>query len=208
MLAVLVLDGHDLVRRGVADLIDAATGMTVVAEATTARQAISRAAATAPDVAVVGYDLVDGTGADVCATLRAAHPALRCLVLSAVDDDDARRASAAAGADGFLVEDLAASELIDAVRRVAGGHTLSATLRAPAASPTDGGDASVSVAALPHRQREVLALVARGLSNREIAGRLGLAEKTVKNNLTGILRTLGVTSRTQAALLAAHSDLD
>lgn len=196
MLAVLVLADHDLVRRGVADLIDAATGMQVVAEAATARQATARAEVTRPDVAVLGYRLADGTGADVCRALRAMDPRVRCIVLSAADDDEARTASASAGAAAFLLEDLAASELIDAVRRVGSGHPLSATLHA--ASTVPPGDA------LPRRQREVLALVARGLSNRAIAAELGVAEKTVKNHLTGIMRTLGVTSRTQAALGATH----
>jgi len=197
MLAVLVLADHDLVRRGVADLIDAATGMQVVAEAATARQATARAEVTRPDVAVLGYRLADGTGADACRALRAMDPRVRCIVLSAADDDEARSASASAGASAFLLEDLAASELIDAVRRVGSGHPLSATLHT-AAAPAPPGEA------LPRRQREVLALVARGLSNRAIAAELGVTEKTVKNHLTAIMRTLGVTSRTQAALRAAH----
>ncbi|MFS0714064.1 response regulator transcription factor [Microbacterium sp. 2P01SA-2] len=193
MLAVLVLADHDLVRRGAADLIDAATGLQVVAEATTARQATARAEVTRPDVAVLGYRLADGTGADVCRALRRMDPRIQCIILSPSDDDGARTASAAAGAAAFLVEDLAGSELVDAVRRVGSGHALSATLHAttPPSSET-----------LPRRQREVLDLIARGLSNRAIAAELGVAEKTVKNHVTAIMRTLGVSSRTQAALRA------
>ncbi|POX67781.1 DNA-binding response regulator [Microbacterium sp. Ru50] len=199
MLAVLVLADHDLVRRGVADLIDAATGLQVVAEAATARQAAARAEVTRPDVAIIGYRLADGDGPQVCRALRALDPHLQCIVLSAADDDTARTASAAAGAAAFLLEDVAAGELVEAVRRVGSGHPLSATLR-PASPPTSPPEA------LPRRQREVLALVARGLSNRAIAIELGVAEKTVKNHLTGIMRTLGVTSRTQAALRAAQPE--
>ena len=197
MRAVLVLADHDLVRRGVADLIDAAAGMQVVAEAATARQAKARAGVTRPDVAILGYRLADGTGAAVCAALRAADPRLHCIILCASDDDEARRESASAGASAFLLEDVAAGELIDAVRRVGSGHPLGATLHTTASS-------APSPDPLPRRQREVLALVARGLSNRAIAAELGIAEKTVKNHLTGIMRTLGVTSRTQAALRAAQ----
>lgn len=202
MLGVLVLDDHDLVRRGIADLIDAASGMQVVAEASTARQALARAAATVPDVAVLDYRLPDGTGAEVCAALRAALPRVRCLILTAFDDDAARAAAADAGADGFLLKDIHSAELIEAVRRVASGHPLAASLRPHAPPPLPPVD---PVAHLPTRQREVFALIGEGLSNREIADELGVAEKTVKNHVTAVLRALDLHSRTQAAVLAAHA---
>ncbi|MEH3089923.1 MAG: response regulator transcription factor [Microbacterium arborescens] len=206
MLGVLVLDAHDLTRRGIADTIDSAAGMQVVAEAATARQAHARAAVTVPDIAVLDAALPDGTGAEVCAALRAIHPRLRCLVLSTVDDEDARAAASAAGASGFATKDISAADLVDAVRRIASGHPWSSSLRphAPAATAAPVHDLAPDDD-LTNRQRAVLRLLARGLSNREIARELGVAEKTVKNHVTAILRALGVRRRTQAALIASRT---
>jgi len=203
MLGVLVLERHDLLRRGIADTIDAAVGMQVVAEAATVRQALARAAVTSPDVAVIDARPPDGEGAAACSALRAVQPGMRCIVLADTDDDAARAASAAAGADGFLLTHVPAHELIEAVRHVAAGHPLGATLRphSPAASAPAPGPA----AALTPRQHGVLDLLAQGMSNREIADSLGLAEKTVKNHVTGILRALGAERRTQAALIALRA---
>ena len=212
MPTVLVLDDHDLVRRGIVDVLDAATGITVIAEAATVRQSTARAALVAPDVAVLDYRLPDGTGAEACAALRELHPGLPCLILTAFDDDDARAASAAAGAAAFLLKDIRAADLIEAVRRVASGHRMTATLRRHSVAGSDSGaDAAAPArvdpaAVLPTRQREVFALVARGLSNREIADRLGVAEKTVKNHVTAILRTLALRRRTQIVVLAARTE--
>lgn len=212
MPTVLVLDDHDLVRRGIVDVLGAAPGITVIAEAATVRQSTARAALVAPDVAVLDYRLPDGTGAQACAALRAQHPDLPCLILTAFDDDDARAASAAAGAAGFLLKDIRAADLVDAVRRVASGHRMTATLRGHSdTGSASGADAATPArvdpaAVLPPRQREVFALVARGLSNREIADRLGVAEKTVKNHVTAILRTLALRRRTQIVVLAARTE--
>lgn len=200
MLGVLVLERHDLMRRGIADTIDAAVGMQVVAEAVTVRQALARAAVTGPHVALVDAHPPDGEGAAACAALRAVRPGIRCLILADTDDDDARAASSAAGADGFLVKHVHAHELIEAVRHVAAGHPLSATLRPH--SPVAAAPGVAPAAALTPRQHGVLA---EGMSNREIADRLGLAEKTVKNHVTAILRTLGAERRTQAALIAVRA---
>lgn len=204
MLGVLVLERHDLMRRGIADTIDAAVGMQVVAEAATVRQALARAAVTGPHVALVDAHPPDGEGAAACAALRAVRPGIRCLILADTDDDDdARAASSAAGADGFLVKHVHAHELIEAVRHVAAGHPLSATLRPH--SPVAAAPGVEPAAALTPRQHGVLDLLAEGMSNREIADRLGLAEKTVKNHVTAILRTLGAERRTQAALFAVRA---
>lgn len=203
MLGVLVLERHDLMRRGIADTIDAAVGMQVVAEAATVRQALARAAVTGPHVALVDAHPPDGEGAAACAALRAVRPGIRCLILADTDDDDARAASSAAGADGFLVKHVHAHELIEAVRHVAAGHPLSATLRPH--SPVAAAPGVEPAAALTPRQHGVLDLLAEGMSNREIADRLGLAEKTVKNHVTAILRTLGAERRTQAALIAVRA---
>ncbi|QLD12442.1 LuxR C-terminal-related transcriptional regulator [Microbacterium oleivorans] len=203
MLGVLVIERFDLMRRGIADTIDAAVGMRVVAEASTVRQALTRAAVTGPDVAIIDAHLAVGDGAAACAALRATRPGVRCLVLADTDEDEARAASAAAGADGFLVKHVRAHELVDAVRHVAAGHPLSATLRPH--SPLSATSEPDPTSTLTRRQRAVLELLAEGMSNREIAERLGLAEKTVKNHVTAILRTLGAERRTQAALIARHS---
>lgn len=205
MLGVLVLDAHDLLRRGIADTIDSAAGMQVVAEAATSRQARARAAVTVPDVAVLDAVLPDGTGAEVCAALRAVHPRIGCLVLAATEDETARAAAAAAGAGGFATKDISAAELVEAVRRIAAGHPIVSSLRPhpPVAAPT-AAEGTAPDDGLSRRQRDVLALLARGLSNREIADALGVAEKTVKNHVTAILRTLGVRRRTQAALIASR----
>lgn len=200
MPTVLVLDDHDLMRRGVVATIESAGEFDVVAEATSARQALARADALHPDLAVLDMRLPDGDGAAVCRSIRQISPVTRCLVVCSVDDPVARAAASDAGAAAFLLKSVSARELVESLRAVAAGRVLRATLRSNVAAPAEGPR-------LTARERELLSLIEAGRNNRQIGDELGLAEKTVKNYLTALLRKLGVQTRTQAAVLAVHRRL-
>lgn len=200
---VFLVDDHEVVRRGVADLLTAEPDIDVVGEAATAREARARVAATRPDVAVLDVRLPDGSGIDLCRDLLSAHAGLRCLMLTAYDDDEANYAAVLAGASGYVLKDIRASGLVDGVRKVAAGRSLVGasvparvveTLSRPTADPTSG---------LTLRERQVLELIAEGLTNREIGERLGLAEKTIKNYVSALFAKLGLVRRTQAAVFGA-----
>lgn len=199
---VFLTDDHEIVRRGLAALIDAQDDMEVVGEAATAAQARARILAVRPDVAVLDVRLPDGSGIDVCRTVKQEQPSIRCLMLTAYDDEDALRSAIIAGADGYVVKDIRGSTLLDDIRAAHRGRRLidpriaervSATLREPADDPR--------FSSLGLRERQVLALIADGCTNRQIAERLGLAEKTVKNYVSSLLAKLGLERRTQAAVL-------
>ena len=198
---VLVVDDHEIVRRGVVDVVDADPTLTVVAEAGSVLDAVRRAAAVRPDVAVIDLKLTDGTGIDLVRRLRAEHPALRCVVLTSFDDDEAVAAALDAGAAAFVLKTVRGTEIAEIVRAVASGRNLLderalARRKASHADPTD---------ALTPTEKKVLELIGDGLSNREIGDHLGLAEKTVKNHVTGLLAKMGFRRRTQAAAwVAAH----
>lgn len=200
MPSVLVLDDHDLIRRGIVATIESASDFEVVAEAANARQALSRADATHPDLAVLDMRLPDGDGAAVCRSVRQISPVTRCVVICSVDDDAARAAAADAGAAAFLLKSVTARVLIESLRAVAAGRVLHDTLRAaPARSAT-----RPSTVRLTPRERQLMDLLEQGRSNREIGSELGLAEKTVKNYLTALMRKLELQSRTQVAVLSAQ----
>ena len=199
---VFLADDHEIVRRGVAALVDGQDDMEIVGEGATAAQARARILAVRPDVAVLDVRLPDGSGIDVCRAVKQAEPGIRCLMLTAYDDEDALRSAIIAGADGYVVKDIRASTLLDDIRAAHRGKRLidprvaervSATLREPADDPR--------FASLGLRERQVLALIADGRTNRQIAERLGLAEKTVKNYVSSLLAKLGLERRTQAAVL-------
>lgn len=199
---VFLLDDHELVRRGLTDLISTTRDITVVGEAGTAGDALRRIPAAAPDVALLDARLPDGSGIDVCRDLRSAHPEVRCLILTSYDDDEALFAAVMAGASGYLLKQIGGSSLIDGIRHVAAGRSLldpavttklMDRLRAPVKEDP-------LVASLTPREREILDLIADGLTNREIGERLYLAEKTVKNYVSGMLAKLGMQRRTQAAV--------
>ena len=203
---VFLLDDHEIVRRGVAELLNAYEDITIVGEADTAAAALARIPACRPDVAVLDARLPDGSGIDVCRDIRSAHPEIRCLILTSYDDDDALFSAVMAGASGYLLKQIRGSSLVEAVRSVAAGRSLldpAVTgrlldrLRHP---PQE--DSRVS--GLTSREREILDLIAEGLSNREIGQRLFLAEKTVKNYVSALLAKLNMTRRTQAAVLGAE----
>lgn len=211
MTRVFLVDDHEIVRRGLSDLIDGAEGLEVVGEAGTVRQALARVEAARPDVAVLDLRLPDGSGIDLCRQIRSAMPSVACLILTAYDDDAATSAAVLAGASGYVLKNIAAMRLLEDIRAVAGGRTLlntDASARA-AARLRDGSrtDDDPRWGSLGLRERQVLALIADGLTNRQIGERLGLAEKTVKNYVSSLLLKLGVESRTQAAVLRlGHPD--
>ena len=203
MIRVFLVDDHELVRRGIAALLSAEDDMEVVGEASTAAQARGRIRATRPDVAVLDVRLPDGSGIDVCRDVRSENPGTRCLILTGYDDDEAIYAAVLAGAAGYVIKDVQGSRLVDSVRRVAGG----AILLDPALNRrvVERISSDSRLESLSAREREILPLIAEGLTNREIGIRLSLAEKTVKNYISGLLSKLGLQRRTQAAVLHLES---
>jgi two-component system response regulator DevR len=198
---VFLADDHEIVRRGVAELVHAQPDMEVVGEAGTVAQARGRILATHPDVAILDVRMPDGSGIDICRELNAAESNVRCLILTAYDDDEALYSAVIAGAAGYVLKDVRGSGLLDAVRRAAEGHSLlDPSLKRRVEQrmrDSHGGDPRLDV--LSTREREVLALIADGMTNREIGIELSLAEKTVKNYVSGLLSKLGLQRRTQAA---------
>jgi two-component system, NarL family, response regulator DevR len=210
MTRVFLVDDHEIVRRGIADIIDAERDLEVVGEAGDVKQALGRIAATLPDIAVLDVRLPDGSGIDLCRAVRSAHPEIACIMLTAYDDDEASYSAVLAGASGYVLKDVRGQKLIEGIRRVAKGESLmakgvpervvAAMTATPAASVGDE-------AGLTMRERQVLELIAEGLTNRQIGERLELAEKTVKNYVSGLLAKLGMERRTQAAVYGArHND--
>lgn len=199
---MLLVDDHEVVRRGLRDLLDDEPDIDVVAEAGTVAEAVTRAQATKPDVAVVDMRLPDGDGATLCQRLRAADGP-KCLVLTAFDDEPALIAAIEAGASGYLLKQVRGQDLVTAVREVAAGRSLlDATTTARVLDRMRRGADPLD--ALTERERAVLELIGEGLSNREIAQRLFLAEKTVKNYVTAVLAKLGMQRRAQAVALIAR----
>jgi two-component system, NarL family, response regulator DevR len=202
---VLVVDEHEIVRRGVIRVLAPDEGVTVVGEAASVGEAVARGVSARPDVAVVGMRLPDGTGADACARLLAGVPGLRCLVLSAHGDPETVAAAVRAGVSGYLLKDVPAPRLVSAIRRVAaGGTAFGREVTAAMSSRRKREDDPLEP--LTTRERAVLRLIGEGLTNRQIAARLGLAEKTVKNYVNQLLPKLGVERRTQAAILVTRWD--
>ncbi|AJZ83744.1 response regulator [Streptomyces antimycoticus] len=208
---VFVLDDHEVVRRGLHDLLDAEPDIEVVGDAGTVDHALARGPALRPDVAILDVRLPDGDGITVCRELRSRMPDLACLMLTSFDDDDALLDAIMAGAAGYVLKQIKGSDLVSAVRTVASGQSmldpattarLMSTLRGDTA-PQEPRDEVL--AGLSPREREILVLVGDGLTNRQIGKRLFLSEKTVKNHISRLLAKLGVERRIQAAVLATHS---
>jgi len=204
MIRVFLVDDHEVVRRGIADLINAEADLEVVGEASTARQAVARVAATLPDVAVLDVRLPDGSGIDVCRAIRSKNPTVQCLIFTAFDDDEATYAAVLAGASGYVLKDISGQRLIESIRRVALGETLVTRTVAAHVVTALGTDRTEPAATLTARERQVLELISRGLTNRQIGEHLDLAEKTVKNYVSGLLGKLGMQRRTQAAVFGAE----
>jgi two-component system response regulator DevR len=204
---IFLLDDHEIVRRGIADLLGSVPGFEIVGEAATAAEARVRIPTVAPDVAILDGRLPDGSGIDVCRDIRSALPSTYCLILTSYDDQDAVLAAVLAGASGYVLKEVRGSGLVDAVRQVALGRSLidPGLVEKVLARVRDGSPTEQRIAGLTEREREILDLIADGLTNRQIGERLFLAEKTVKNYVSSLLAKLGMQRRTQAAVLGAEA---
>jgi two-component system, NarL family, response regulator DevR len=203
---VFLLDDHEVVRRGVAELLETEPDLRVVGEASTAAEALARVPAVRPDVAVLDVRLPDGDGVTVCRELRSRLPELRCLMLTSFADDEALFDAIMAGASGFVLKQIRGTDLVSAVRTVAGGQSLldPRTTARVLERMRSAATAADPLAELSEQERAVLELIGEGLTNREIGERLFLAEKTVKNYVSHLLAKLGMQRRTQAAILATE----
>ena len=203
---VFLLDDHEIVRRGVKDLLEAEPDITVIGEAGTAASALARIPALKPDVAVLDVRLPDGDGVSVCRDIRSQMPEVACLMLTSFGDDEALFDAIMAGAAGYVLKQIRGTDLVGAVRTVASGRSL---LDPEAATKVmarmrDQSRRSDPLAALTGQERKILELIGEGLTNRQIGERLFLAEKTVKNYVSALFAKLGMERRTQAAAYAAR----
>jgi two-component system response regulator DevR len=201
---VFLVDDHEVVRRGVAEVLEDDPGITVAGEAGSMAEALVRVPAVRPDIVVVDMRLPDGDGADLCRGLRERVPGLRCLVLTSYSEQDALDAAVRAGASGFLLKKVRGPALVSAVRTVASGGTLFDDVGPGGRGRRPGAAGSDRLALLTDQERTVLLLIGQGLTNRQIGERMGLAEKTVKNYTSHLLAKLGLERRTQAAILATE----
>ncbi len=203
---IFLLDDHEVVRRGVRELLESEDDLEVVGEAGTAEEALARIPSTNPDVAVLDVRLPDGSGVEVCREVRSARPDLACLMLTSFSDDEALFESILAGASGYVLKEVRGGELISSIRRVAAGETLldPAVTTRVLERLRRGPEEDERLAGLTDQERRILALLADGLTNRQIAEQMILAEKTVKNYVSNLLSKLGMSRRTEAAVYAAR----
>ncbi|MEO3764471.1 response regulator transcription factor [Streptomyces sp. B8F3] len=208
---VFLVDDHEVVRRGLRDLLEAEPGIEVTGEAGTFAQALARGPALRPDVAVLDVRLPDGDGIGVCRELRSRMPELACLMLTSFDDDDALLDAIMAGASGYVLKQIKGGDLVSAVRTVASGQSMldpATTARLMTNLRRDdvpSAPENETLAGLSPRELDVLELIGEGLTNRQIGQRLYLSEKTVKNHISRLLAKLGVERRIQAAVLASKA---
>lgn len=202
---VFILDDHELLRRGLRDVLASQPDLCVVGESGSAREAARRIPALRPDVMLLDVQLPDGSGIEVCRQVRGVDPGIRGLVVTTYDDDRARLAAALAGASGFVLKQIRSAELVDAVRLVAAGERLldEESVRAAIVAAEDGTRGALPTHLSP-QERRVLGLIAEGMSNKQIGEQLGIREKTVKNYVTSLLLKLGLQRRTQAAVLVTR----
>ncbi|MFE6758003.1 response regulator [Streptomyces sp. NPDC057684] len=207
---VFLLDDHEVVRRGLSDLLNAEPDISVVGDAENVEHALARGPALRPDVAVLDVRLPDGNGISVCRELRSQMPELACLMLTSFDDEEALLDAIMAGASGYVLKQIKGSDLVSAVRTVASGQsmldpaTTARLMRSLRTDPDATPELAPELAGLSPRERDILALIGDGLTNREIGKRLYLSEKTVKNHISRLLAKLGVHRRVQAAVLATQ----
>ncbi|MFF8578974.1 response regulator [Streptomyces albidoflavus] len=207
-ITVFLLDDHEMVRRGVHEMLSTEDDIEVVGEAGTAAEALARIPATRPDVAVLDVRLPDGSGVEVCREVRSRDESVKCLMLTSYADDEALFDAIMAGASGYVLKAIRGADLLDAVRQVAAGHSLldpAATARVLErlrGHGTPGDDDRLSD--LTEQERRILDLIGEGLTNRAIGERLHLAEKTIKNYVSALLAKLGMERRSQAAAYVAR----
>lgn len=209
LIRVFLLDDYEIVRRGIRDLLNAEPDIAVVGEAGTASSALDLIPALRPDVAIIDMRLPDGNGASVCREIRSNAPDVACLILTAFDDDQALLDAIKAGAAGYILKRIRGTDLAGTVRKVAGGGSLLDTGAAAQVQQRirDRAEQADPLHGLTRQEEAVLALIGEGLTNREIAERLGIAEKTVKNYISILYMKLGMHRRTQAAALATKVSL-
>jgi two-component system response regulator DevR len=202
---VFLLDDHEVVRRGLRELLEAAD-VVVCGEAGNAAEALARIPPTKPDVAVLDVRLPDGNGVEVCREIRSRHPEIQCVMLTSFSDDEALFQAIMAGAAGYLLKEIKGTDLVDAIRRVADGQSLldPAVTTRVLDRLRDGPPKDARLERLTGQERKILDLIAEGLTNRQIAERVHLAEKTVKNYVSNLLSKLGMERRTQAAVFGAQ----
>ncbi len=203
---VFLLDDHEVVRRGLANLLNDQSDMEIVGEASSAADALAAVRASRPDVAVLDVRLGDGTGVEVCRDIRSRNPEVTCLMLTSFADDRAAIDAAMAGAAGFVLKKVGGDDLVESIRKVASGLVLldQAEVRIRLQRLKDNNEGLLLT--LTPQENRAFELIGEGLSNRQIADRMCLAEKTVKNYVSSLLTKLGVSRRTEAAALAARID--
>jgi DNA-binding NarL/FixJ family response regulator len=204
VIRVYLLDDHEVVRRGLRELLEVEDDIEVVGESASAGEASRRIPALRPDVMVLDARLPDGSGIDVCRDVRSIDPSVAGIILTSYDDDDALRSAVLAGAVGYLLKDIRGNDLVASIRRVAAGETLLDSAVVSRLRAQWGHDVEdPRLASLSPQERRILEHIAEGLTNRQIGQTMSLAEKTVKNYVTSVLAKMGMESRTQAAVYVA-----
>lgn len=207
---VFLLDDHEVVRRGIADLLGLESDLEVVGEAGSTKEALARIRASRPDVAILDVRLPDGSGIEVCRDARSVLPDLACLMLTSYSDDEALFDAIMAGAAGYVLKDIKGNDLVTAVRAVASGRSLldPQTTQRVLERLRNGNRTDPKVEALNDQERRILVLIGEGMTNRQIGDEMHLAEKTVKNYVSSLLAKLGMERRTQVAAYAARMAAD
>jgi two-component system, NarL family, response regulator DevR len=207
---VFLLDDHELVRRGIRELLEGEGDIEVVGESGSAQEAARRIPALRPDVAILDGRLPDGSGIDVCRDIRSVDPTIKALILTSYDDDEALFSAIMGGAAGYILKQVRGNDFVDVVRRVAAGQSmLDPAMTAQVLERVRSGPPKdKALEGLTEQEQKILDLIGEGLTNRQIAERMYLAEKTVKNYVSSMLAKLGLTSRTQAAIFATKHSTD
>jgi two-component system response regulator DevR len=204
---IFLLDDHEMVRRGLSLLFDSQDDIEVVGESASAKEAEARIPALRPDVALLDGRLPDGSGVEVCRSVRSVDPSIKAIILTSYDDDEALFSSIMAGASGYVLKQIIGLDLVEVVRKVAAGQSLldaSVTQRVLERIRSGEPTGPAELKSLSPQEMRILELITQGMTNRQIGAELFLAEKTVKNYVTKILGKLGMQRRTQAAVLASQ----